>query len=199
MKSSSWLGRIAATLGIVAALASASVASAFEVAGVKLDETVTVANQDLKLNGAGIRYKFIIKVYVAGLYLPEKKNTLPDILALPGAKRVTLVLLRDIDPDSLGQAFMDGIRKNSDMSERSKIINQMVTFGHLFATVSELKKGDILVVDWLPGSGTQCQLNGKKIGDLIPDAAFYNALVKIWLGPNPPDYKLKTAMLGEKS
>jgi hypothetical protein len=180
-------------------LASASVASAVEIAGVKLDETASVANQELKLNGAGIRYKFIIKVYVAGLYLPEKKNTLTDILALPGAKRVTLVMLREMDSDTLGQAFMDGLKKNTDVAERSKIINQMITFGHLFATVPEIKKGDVLAVDWIPGVGTQCQLNGKKIGELIPDIAFYNALVKIWLGPNPPDSKLKVAMLGEKS
>jgi hypothetical protein len=199
MKLSSWIGRITAALGITVALMSTAAMATTEVAGVKLDDTATVANQELKLNGAGIRYKFIVKVYVAGLYLPERKNTLPEILALPGAKRITMVLLRDIDPDSLGQAFMEGIRKNSDIGERSKIINQMLAFGHLFASVNELKKGDVLAVDWIPGVGTQCQLNGKKIGDLIPDVAFYNALVKIWLGPNPPDAKLKSAMLGEKS
>src|SRR5271165_57777 len=119
MKLASRIGRVAAMLGVAVALLSASVssASAVEVAGVKLDETASVANQELKLNGAGIRYKFIIKVYVAGLYLAEKKSTLAEILALPGAKRVTMVLLRDIESDSLGQAFMDGIKKNSDINE----------------------------------------------------------------------------------
>jgi hypothetical protein len=190
---------MAAALGMFVVLASFSIASAMEVAGVKLDDSASVANQELKLNGAGIRYKFIIKVYVAGLYLPEKKSTPTDVIALPGAKRVTLVLLRDLDSETLGNAFMEGIRKNTDIAERAKIINQMLAFGHLFAEFPELKKGDVLAVDWLPGVGTQCQLNGKKIGDLMPDVAFYNALLKIWLGPNPADSKLKPALLGEKS
>ena len=59
------VGRILAMLGICMLMGFASVASAtVEVAGVKLEETVHVANQDLKLNGAGIRYKVIFKVYV---------------------------------------------------------------------------------------------------------------------------------------
>jgi len=37
---------------------------AVEVAGVHLDQTVTVQNQQLKLNGYGVRKKFFIKVYI---------------------------------------------------------------------------------------------------------------------------------------
>ena len=74
----------------------------------------------------------------------------------------------------------------------------MLTFGQLFASIPEIKKGDVLTTDWIPGSGTQCNLNGKKISEVIPDIAFYNALLKIWLGHSPADEKLKKAMLGEK-
>ena len=187
---------------IAGCIISASVLSlpvrAAEVAGVKLDETVHVANQELKLNGAGIRYKAIFKVYVAGLYLSDKKSTVPEVLAAPGAKRIQIVLLRDISSEDFGQAFMTGMRKNSDIKERAKIINQMLTFGQLFASIPEIKKGDVLTTDWIPGIGTQCNLNGKKITEIIPDIAFYNALLKIWLGHSPADEKLKKAMLGEK-
>ena len=192
------LGRALLAFGFLFALFSAP-ASAVDVAGFKFDETAKVNNQDLKLNGAGIRYKILFKVYAAGLYLPEKKATLPDVLAEPGAKRVTLIMLRDVDSDTFGQAFMDGIRKNSDVTERSKIVNQMLTFGHLFGSIPELKKGDTLNTDWIPGSGTVVYLNGKKITEPIPDVLFYNALLKIWLGANPVDSKLKSAMLGEAS
>ncbi|HCE08940.1 MAG TPA: lipoprotein transmembrane [Oxalobacteraceae bacterium] len=171
---------------------------ATEVAGVKLDETAKVANQELKLNGAGIRYKLFFKVYVAALYLSDKKSTVPQILAAPGAKRIHLVMLRDVSSEDFGQAFMAGMRKNSDMTERAKIINQMMIFGELFASIPELKKGDVLTTDWIPGSGTVCSLNGKKISQVIPDVAFYNALLKIWLGRSPADEKLKRALLGEK-
>lgn len=191
------IGRIWVMFCIGILMAFASLASAVEVAGVKLDDTVRVGDQELKLNGAGIRYKVVFKVYVAGLYLTEKKSNLADVLAVPGAKRITLVMLRDIESESLGQAFMDGLRKNNDLAERTKIINQELIFGRLFASIPELKKGDVLTTDWIPGSGTICHLNGKKVSEFIPDVLFYNALLKIWLGRSPPDVKLKAALFGE--
>ena len=33
----------------------------------------------------------------------------------------------------------------------------VLKFGELFASVPELKKGDVLATDWLPGIGTQMQ------------------------------------------
>ena len=184
-------------LGVGLLFAISTMASAVEVAGVKLDDTAHVANQDLKLNGAGIRYKVIFKVYVAGLYLAEKKTNTQDVLAVPGAKRISLVMLRDVESENFGQAFMDGLRKNNDLAERTKFVNQELAFGQLFASVPELKKGDTLNIDWLPGTGTIVSLNGKKIIEPQPDVLFYNALIKIWLGRSPADAKLKVAMLGE--
>jgi hypothetical protein len=183
---------------VVSAMTLSLPTHAIEVAGIKLDETVRVANQELKLNGAGIRSRAFFKVYVAALYIGDKKATVPEVLAAPGPKRIQIVLLRDASSEDFGQAFMSGMKKNSDIGERAKIINQMLTFGQLFAAIPEIKKGDVLTTDWIPGTGTICQLNGKKIVDIIPDVAFYNALMKIWLGHSPADEKLKKAMLGEK-
>lgn len=185
-------------ISVGAALSIALSAGAAEVAGVRLDEVTRVANQDLKLNGAGIRYKAIFKVYVAGLYLTEKKSTVPDVLAAPGPRRVTLVMLRDVGNEELGRGFMSGIQQNSDRTEKSKLIMQLQKFGEVFASIPELKKGDVLTTDWIPGSGTVVHLNGKKVSDVLPDIAFYNAILKIWLGEKPVDTRLKPAMLGEK-
>ncbi|HYD94334.1 MAG TPA: chalcone isomerase family protein [Noviherbaspirillum sp.] len=192
------LSRALGLVGVTAALFLGAPAGAAEVAGVKLDEAVRIANQDLKLNGAGIRYKAIFKVYVAGLYLPEKKSTVADVLNATGPRRVSIVLLRDISNEELGRGFMSGIQQNLDRTEKSKIIMQLQKFGEIFASIPEAKKGDVLTVDWLPGSGTVIQLNGKRISDVLPDIAFYNAILKIWLGDKPIDTRLKPAMLGEK-
>lgn len=186
----------------LAALVAASIltggAQATDIAGVKLDDAVQVGNQTLKLNGAGIRYKVIFKVYAAGVYLADKKTSVPEVLAAPGARRVTLVMMRDVGNEEFGQSFLAGIKKNSTLKERTKIVNQMMQFGEMFASVPELKKGDILDTDWIPGSGTVCYLNGKKITGPLPDIAFYNALLKIWIGDNPADTQLKQNLLGEK-
>lgn len=190
--------RLLAVASLLGALALAPTVQAVEVAGVKLDDSVRVANQELKLNGAGVRFKVVFKVYAAGLYLAEKKSTVADVLAAPGAKRVTLVMMRDLSNEELGQSFMAGIKKNSTLAERTKIVTQMMQFGEMFATVPELKKGDVIGVDWIPGAGTVSTHNGKKISEPLPDVAFYNALLKIWLGDNPADAQLKLNLLGEK-
>jgi hypothetical protein len=183
---------------VVSALALAPASLAADVAGVKLADTERVANQELKLNGAGIRYRAIFKVYVAALYLGDKKATTPEVIAVPGVKRMTLVMLRDLSSNDLAQAFMTGIQKNSEKAERGKVVNSLLKFGELFSTVPEIKKGDIISGDWIPGTGGVFQYNGKKLGETINDPLFYAIFLKIWLGDNPVDPKLKRSLLGEK-
>ncbi len=172
-------------------------AATVEVAGIKFEDTVKLGGTDLRLNGAGIRYKAIFKVYAAGLYIKEKKSTTADILALTGPKRVSLHFLRDVSSEDFGRGFMDGLKNNTERAERSKFIGQYQRFGDMFATVAELKKGDTIHVDWVPGSGTTLVLNGKRIIEPDPDPAFYNALLRIWLGEKPVDTSLRKAMLAE--
>jgi hypothetical protein len=168
-----------------------------DVGGYKIDDTVRVANQNLILNGAGIRYKAIFKVYVGGLYLSEKKSTLSDITALPTAKRMTIMFMRDIDAEQFGNNFVHALKQSLTMDERVKIIDQMMKLGDMFSKTPEFKKGDVLTCDWIPGSGTIVQLNGKKTMDVLPDVVFYNALLKIWLGDHIAQETLKQQLLGE--
>ena len=193
--STSRLGRSLACACLCAALAKAALA--VEVGGVKLDETVQLASRELRLNGAGVRYKVIFKVYTIALYLPEKKTQLADILALPGPRRLEIVMLRDITSDELGHAFMQGLKRSSDQADRTRLLSQTMQFGAMFAMVPGLKKGDILTVDWLPEEGTLCKLNGKQVGDKVPELAFYNALLKIWIGAHPADTQLRAHLLGD--
>lgn len=171
--------------------------AAIDINGYKFDDTAKVAGKELKLNGAGMRTKLVFKVYAAGLYLPEKKNNVADILKLEGPRRVTLQMARDVSSEEFGKAFMDGLNENVDRAEKAKIVSQIGRMGETFASVDGLKKGDVLHIDWIPGTGTISELNGKKLGDTIPDIAFYNAVLRIWLGDKPVDRALKPALLGD--
>jgi hypothetical protein len=182
--------------GLLMAFACVQGAIAADVNGVKFDETAKVAGKDLVLNGAGMRTRFIIKVYAAGLYLTEKKNTVADIAKLEGPRRLTLVMVRDVSSDEFGQAFMNGINSNLGEAEKSKFVGQISKFGEMFGAIPGLKKGDVLHLDWIPGSGTVTELNGKKIGEVVPDLGFYNAVLRIWIGDKPADSSLKPALLG---
>jgi len=171
--------------------------AAVDVSGYKFDDTTKVAGKELTLNGAGMRTKFVVKVYAAGLYVPEKKKTAADILKQDGPRRITLQMARDVSSEDFGKAFMDGLNDNVDKAEKQKIVAQIGKFGEMFAGVNGLKKGDVLHIDWIPGSGTVCELNGKKLVENVPDIAFYNALLRIWLGDKPVDRSLKPALLGD--
>jgi hypothetical protein len=182
---------------VLAAAFACSAQAAVDVSGIKFEDTMKVAGKDLVLNGAGMRTKLVIKVYAAGLYLPEKKTAVADVLKMEGPRRVTLVMARDIASEDLAKAFMDGINENLDKAEKSKFVVQINKFGEMFANVEQIKKGDVLFMDWIPGTGTVCELNGKRIGAAVADLNFYNAVLRIWLGDKPVDRSLKPALLGE--
>ena len=194
MKSCKSLKRLAIAASLVMGLGMN--AQAVEVGGVKLDDSTKVANQELKLNGAGLRTWAVFKVYAAGLYLPEKKKTVPEIMALNGPRRIRLVLLRDVNNEELGQAFMDGLNANSDKAEKAKFVNQTMKMGEIFASIPKLNKGDTITNDWIPGQGMSVLVNDKRVGEVLPDLAFYNAFMRIWLGDKPVDNTLKQALLG---
>ncbi|MGQ3053438.1 MAG: chalcone isomerase family protein [Roseateles sp.] len=183
--------------GLGLALGLGGAAQAIEVGGLKFDDTVRVAGKELKVNGAGVRTRIVVKVYALVLYLPEKKDTPAGVLESSGPRRFSLGLLREVTGDDLGQAFMAGITANTDKAERSKYVNQLAQFGDAFVSIPQGKKGDVINVDWVPDTGTVMTLNGKPIGEPMKDINFYNAILKIWLGDKPVDSSLKPQLLGK--
>jgi Chalcone isomerase-like len=165
------------------------------VAGVLYDNTDNVAGTALVLNGAGVRTRSSFKVYAAGLYVTNGKTTAAGVLALAGAKRMKIVMYREVSAVDMGDHFVTGINNNTTENERTNLAPSIVRFTSLFDTVPALKKGDVLTLDWIPGTGLLCALNDKAVGDAIGDSAFFQSVLKIWLGNNPVDSTLKTALL----
>ena len=170
---------------------------AAEVGGVKFDDTATVGGKSLVLNGLGMRQIIIVKVYAAALYVTEKKTSSADVQALTTPKRVALNMQREVNSDEFGQLFITSMNKNSTKEEKAKVVNQTVKFGEMFASMEKVKKGDVITLDWIPGTGTVLTVKGKAQGEPFKEPEFFNALLRIWLGPNPADWKLKDALLGK--
>jgi hypothetical protein len=183
------------TLILLAGIIFAYPVQAAEVAGIRFADTVKVSGQELQLNGLGVRSKAVEKLYAAGLYLQTRASTPEEVLGVEGPRRIELVMMRDFSSQDFGEAFITGLNNNMDKGDRPKIVAQIIRFGEMFSEVPGLKKGDKVDVDWLPGSGTQCYVNGKKVGQLSPDLVFYNAILKIWLGEKPSDATLKPKLL----
>jgi hypothetical protein len=173
-------------------------AATVEVAGVKLEDSITVNGSPLQLNGAGVRYKAVFKVYTAGLYLSQKATTTEQVLAAPGPKRMTITMLRDIDSAELGKLFSRGMSDNMERSAFSKLIPGVIRMSQVFSDHKLLKEGETFLLDWIPGTGTVLTIKGKVEGEPFKEPEFFNALMRIWLGPKPADWQLKDALLGKK-
>ncbi|WP_439588746.1 chalcone isomerase family protein [Hydrogenophaga sp.] len=175
----------------------ASSAATIDVSGVKLEDRITLADKPLVLNGAGVRYKAVFKVYTAGLYLSQKADTPEAVLATPGPKRITITMLRDIDSAELGKLFSRGMEDNMDRSAFSRLIPGVLRMSQVFSDHKKLKEGDNFLVDWVPGTGTVLTIKGKVEGEPFKEPEFFDALVRIWLGPKPADHLLKELLLGK--
>ena len=166
---------------------------AAEVGGVKLDDKVSVAGQDLVLNGAGIRTKVVFKVYVASLYLPAKAPDLAGVLA-KGPRRIQMNLLRNVSADDLVGALVDGLNDNNSAADMAAVKAETDQLVAIMKAFKEVKEKDVVTLDFVD-DGTRIGLNGADKGAIKGDA-FNRALTRIWLGDKPVQADLKKAMLG---
>lgn len=181
---------------LLAVAATGTWAQALEVEGVKLEATNQVAATALQLNGAGLRTKVFFKVYVAGLYVPQKTANAAQLLAQKGARRVTITMLRDVDAESFAKALNDGLRDNHSEAQFVAMKAQIDALNANLKAVGEAKKGDVIHFEFLPDTGTQVTVNGKVRGSAIAGEDFFTSVLRIWLGEKPVDASLKKGLLG---
>ncbi len=179
---------------LLAALLLSPSGSAREIAGIELPESAQLSPDDtlLVLNGAGVRRKFFFKIYVAGLYLPNRQTSSEAIVSLPGPKRVRMhFLYKEVERDRLVAGWQEGFTGNLDSASLAQLAPRLEKFNHLFRT---MRRGDVIDLDYRPEVGTRVLFNGELQGQ-IEGADFYAALLQVWLGKKPADSDLKTALL----
>lgn len=175
----------------------AAPASALEISGVTIAPDATVAGTKLVLNGAGVRFKGFAKVNVTEIYASKKFSSLEELVALPGPKRVSLTMLRDVPSGLMGKSLTRGIEDNFPRAEVSKLVPSLIRIGELFNAFKNLNNGDSVLIDWVPGTGTVVTVRGAIQGEPFKEPEFFRAVLSIWLGPVPVDFKLKDALLGQ--
>ena len=178
--------------------AAATAAVAVELAGVKVEDSVTINGARLQLNGAGIRYKGPFKVYVGDLYTTRPVSSLDDLIAAPGPKRLSMTFLREINSTEFGKLLTRGMEDNVSKQDLSKIIPGMIKMGDIFAANKSFAPGDVCSLEWDPAKGLSVYAKGKLQAEPFKDPAFYRALMSIWFGNTPADWKLKDELLGVK-
>jgi Chalcone isomerase-like len=187
--------RILAAL-LLSGFASLALAQGVEIEGVKFEPTVEVGGQPLQLNGAGIRTRAFFKVYAAGLYVPQKSNSPPTLLAQKGPRRVSIGMLRNVDADTFVGALNDGLKANLTEQQLAGFKAQVDLLNANFKAVGEAKKGDRINFEFTPDAGTRIIVNGQPRGAAIPGEGFFEAVLRVWIGDKPVDADLKKGMLG---
>ncbi len=173
-----------------------SFASAMDVGGVKFEDKVSVGGQELVLNGGGVRSRFMVKVYAAGLYLPAKSGNAQTVVAASGNRRLQLSMLRDLSSDQLADALKEGIDNNSTQAELDAIKAEVEQLLGVMRALKEAKSGQNITLDFMADGKTTVSVNGAARG-AVGNAALQRALLKIWLGDKPIQNDLKRGLLGQ--
>lgn len=191
------LRRAFAAASLATALFAAVPAHAADVAGVRFDDRTTVAGTDLALNGAGLRTRFMLKVYAMGLYLPRRADTPDAIATVAGPKRIQIVTLRELTAEQFADALVDGLKKNHSEAEFARLQARSDELRSALLALKAAPAGTQIRLEWLPGNGTRLSVGNDARGKDIPGEDFYRALLRIWLGDKPVDADLKNALLGK--
>jgi len=180
---------------VICLILTSLVANAAEVSGVFIDDQIKTQNgATLVLNGAGLREKFWVDVYVGSLYLPAKSADVAEILSKPGPLRIQLdFVYKEVAADKLLESWREGFEKNQDAASLKSLKDRIEQFYGYFDSSAVTR--DQYRFDYQPGAGTSISKNKTSLG-VIPGEDFRNALVEIWLGNHPADKDLKKAMLG---
>jgi hypothetical protein len=123
-----------------------------------------------------------------------------EAIAMKGAKRARIVLLRDTSGETFADALPSGIRKNHSDQEVAPLNARIEALKATMLSIPNSPKGAVIHFDWLPevaGGVTRLTINGEKKGEDIPGEDFYRAVLKIWLGEQPVQTDLKEQLLGK--
>ena len=190
---------------IVAVLVSASLCNALEAAGIQLPDSMEVAGigipdsietgpTRLILNGAGVRTKFFMKLYVGGLYLEQKRSEPKYLIETDEPMAIRLHIISSlITSEKMEKVTREGFVKSTG-GKIAPIEAQIETFISVFR--DKINKNDVYDLIYIPGKGTEVHKN-EKFYSLTEGLPFKQALFGIWLCENPAQKSLKKEMLGK--
>jgi hypothetical protein len=140
----------------------------------------------------GLRKKFVVKVYVAGLYLEQKSSDPDAIMKVDAPKQIVMRFLHSVSKSQMVDAFDESFNNNAPDAKK----NMKADIDRFLDALEPLKEGDQMVISYVPGTGTTLTIAGKdKLTIAAP--AFAPVLFSVWLGPKPPSADLKKGLLGQ--
>lgn len=171
---------------------SGSLMAATEISGVSVPDSITPQGENLQFNGAGVRSKFFIDLYVGSLFTSEKMTQGEAVINSTEAVAIRLNITSDmITSEKMIDAMQEGFeRANTDKNNNldTKIADFIATFAEPIQT------GDQFTLLSVPGEGLINYKNGEFMS-ITSGEDFRKTVLAIWLGDKPTDKGLKKDML----
>jgi hypothetical protein len=160
--------------------------------GVTFTPKTYMQSHNLVFNGCGLREKYTIDLYAAALYLTRPSVDANKIIGddAPMCMEIHIIsdrVTRQIFTETVNEGFQNASHGKATDAERKQFMGVFK---------DEFKIGDVIRLEYVPGSGTLAVKNGQWLGS-VPGLEFKKALFSIWLGNKPADSSLKTALLGK--
>jgi hypothetical protein len=179
-------------MALTVACFSAATLHAAEIEGVAFADRYEWQGTQLRLNGVGLlRYRIVIKGYVAALYLGEQVAADQVLDRVP--RRLEIEYFWSIPADAFSEAMFEGIARNVDAKTLRRLREPMQRFSALY---EDVEPGDRYALTYIPGVGTELALNGERKG-MVEGNEFSAALFSIWLGERAFDAALRERLLAE--
>lgn len=160
--------------------------------GVGFGPVKDVRGSKVALKGTGvIRYLGLIKLSIAGFYLPPGVSSDQALTDIP--RRLELEYLHAIKKEDFAESTRVWIRKNTSEEAFERLLPQIERFNALYDDVTP---GDRYALTYDPIHGTTLALNGQSRGS-VEGAEFSAALFSIWIGDKPLSGKLRAGLLGK--
>jgi hypothetical protein len=186
--------RKAIAMGVALSCLSGHVGAA-EIEDVRFVDRLRVGNEQLRLYGTGLlRYRGLIKAYVAALYLSESfgDELTPRTVLEDAPRRLEIEYFWAIPAEGFAKATVEGISKNTDRETFESLRDRIDRLNSMY---EDVEPGDRYALTYVPGLGTELALNGRRLG-VIEGAGFSSALFAIWLGERALDDSLRRQLLG---
>lgn len=180
----------------VSGLARRAGAQQVEIQGFRFDPTARVAGSDLLLNGVGVRRRFFIPIYVAGLYVPQRSSDPAELLAQRGPRRMDLRFARDVEAELFMTSLAAGMAKHFAPDQLERWRPQIDALNTVIRTMVLARRGDQISWDYTPQDGGRVVQNSIARIPSVAGEDFYNAVLRVWLGEFPADADLKRGLLG---
>ncbi len=114
--------------------------------------------------------------------------------------------MREFTSSTISRIFISDFKQNSTDAEFKQLINEISQVGAAYSAVKRVSKGDVVNLDWLPGKGWMCSINGKQLvvdpgatgsasSHAINSELAYQIYLRMYIGPSAPE-ELRNGLLG---